>query len=582
MNNITQSIDDFINNKLGALLFGGFSIVFSGIYYMFKLIKEKLLFNRVNNTKILNILSIIVLIVINIGINILNKNIALNFEIRGFYTFSDMIGSNIVFLIYIFILIVLGMVYKNEKEKIIDKFLNIRLIDHNGNTPKVKNYMKSKDGIFEIKIKTNITYHEITKYTDRLEHIFDMRLYNIDIIKRQQFVLVFVEEYVYEELTRKETIDFKNPELSLSERVKGVFDYLGMDISGIEVIERIISTTIYFNSSIDIMKMNHILPEIRARLKNQSLILKISNIYQYDYMFQLIKNIKQITYMKVLAEIYQELNNCDIPLLLGIDMNGEIKFIDLKDTVHYLVGGTTGSGKTNNIHNVICTMLLSNKNIAMFMIDVKKDLNCYSNIDNVLRIEADDIDKVIKLLELLKAEMIHRNELYTEFRKCDSLEQYNRLSGDDLPYIVIFIEEYAELETRCNDVQWETIQEIIKSLTQLSRSTGFRVFISTQSPRKEVITPLIKTNCPNRQCFMVASITESTVMLDNKEAKNISQVGQYIHRLNGKDEYLQAVYIPENEHMMIIDYLEARNIKKLDNEQQKITLDKKPVLKRIK
>jgi hypothetical protein len=587
MNEYTQLVDDFINNKLGKMLFTGFNTFINGIKFLGKIIKEKLLILNIHSF-ILNILTIMTVLILTYGILLLNTRVRLNIIYNPLQTLINVLNDNIVLCSYFILLMIFGMIHKSFIDRYTNMFIQIGYKDNNGNIPKIKNYTFFKKGIFQIVIKTSITQIYLEKYIDKMELHTGLKVLYINQLSTCKYLIEFCTNEVFDLINQedeKEIINFKNPELTISDRLKGVFDYLDMDIHDIKAIEKVISTTIYFNSSIDVMKMNHILPEIKARLKNNSLILKIANNYQYDYMLQLIKNISQITYLKVLTEVYNDLNKYDIPLLLGVDMDGQIRHIDLKNSVHYLIGGTTGSGKTNNVHNIICTMLLSNKNISMIIIDTKKDMYCYNNIDNVLRIDVDDIDKIIQLFEMLKTEMIRRTEIYTDFKFCDSLEKYNKLSGENLPYIVIFIEEYAELLTRCNKTQSGIIEEYVKSLTQLSRSLGYKIFISTQSPRKEVLTSTIKTNCPNRQCFMVGDINESNIMLGNKNGVDISQIGQYIHRIEGKDEYLQSVYIPDNEKETIINYLEQRNVNidKLENiEPEKITLEKKPVLKRIK
>lgn len=587
MNEYTQLIDDFINNKLGKILFTGFNTFVNGIKFLGKIIKEKLLILNIHSF-ILNILSIMTVLILTYGILLLNTRIHLNLIYNPLQTLLNVLNDNIVLVLYFVLIMIFGMIHKSFIDRYINLFVRIGYKDNNGNIPKIKNYTFFHKGISQITIKTSITQIYLEKYIDKMELHTGLKVLYINQLSTCKYLIEFCTNELFDLINKedeKEIINFKNPELSISDRLKGVFDYLEMDIHDIKIIEKVISTTIYFNSSIDIMKMNHILPEIKARLKNNSLILKVANVYHFDYMFQLIKNIKQITYLKILSEVYMDLINYDIPLLLGVDMDGQIRHIDIKNSVHYLIGGTTGSGKTNNVHNIICTMLLSDKNISMIIIDTKKDMCCYDNIDNVLRLDVDDIDKVIQLFELLKAEMKNRTTLFTKYKFCDNIEKYNNLSEEKLPYVVIFIEEYAELLTRCDKTQSGIIEEYVKSLTQLSRSLGFKIFISTQSPRKEVLTSTIKTNCPNRQCFMVGDINESNIMLGNKNGVDISQIGQYIHRIEGKDEYLQSVYIPDSEKEMIIDYLEQKNINpdEIENiEPDKITLEKKPVLKRIK
>ncbi len=564
-NTIMEIVGSLILNGLKSLL-----VVFVGFYELGKVI------TNINNKVWTSI------------------DIKIRYVVSFVFLTVYMVFSVAVFMeIYVFLLVgivvctILGIVKYVNRNSLNDKFREIKLYDNNEKLPKLLKHIKITEGVDDYYLHSKVPPVIWDKHGGNLDFVFD-RVTKVDYLGNSKYKIRAITYENYEEIERSrqekeiEKINYKHGDLSIKDKIKRVFRYLDLDIYDIKTKECVISTIIYFNSGIDINRMNNVLPEIKARLKNNNMLMKVSNVVQFDYMFVLLKSIKQITYLKVLSEVYNELNEYELPLLLGMDLEGNIKHKDMKNDVHYLVGGTTGSGKTNNIHNIICTMLLSKAPITMIMIDVKNDLVCYKGIDNVFRIDASDIDLIIDLLASLKEEMITRTKLYTEFDKCDSLEKYNNLVDVELPYIVIFIEEYAELLSRCTNSEKTEVEEYIKSLTQLSRSVGYKIFISTQSPRKEVITPIIKTNCPNRQCFMVASIPESNIMLDSKEATCISQVGQYIHRNSGQDEHLQAVYIPDKEHEMILDYLKSRNVKTIDHTEEKIIVDKKSHLKRIK
>lgn len=186
--------------------------------------------------------------------------------------------------------------------------------------------------------------------------------------------------------------------------------------------------------------------------------------------------------------------NNQLPFLVGVDEVGNPIYQCLNKARHILIAGTTGSGKSVWLNQLILTLLLvrSPKDLQMYMIDIKQvELPIYEKFPHVQSVIT-DADESIELLDKLVAEMNRRYELFKN-TGVKTIGLYNKKVKDKIPYIVCVIDEYAELSLRNPEVHLR-----IQTITQLSRACGIHLIVATQDPRKEVIPPIIKSNLPSK------------------------------------------------------------------------------------
>ena len=191
---------------------------------------------------------------------------------------------------------------------------------------------------------------------------------------------------------------------------------------------------------------------------------------------------------------YEFSKNNQLPFLVGVDEIGNPIYQCLNKARHILVAGTTGSGKSVWLNQLILTLLLtkSPSEMQMYMIDVKQvELPIYKKFPHVQSVIT-DADESIKLLDKLVAEMNRRYELFKD-AGVKNIGLYNKKTNERIPYIVCVIDEYAELALRNPDVHMS-----IQTITQLSRASGIHLVMATQDPRKEVIPQIIKSNLPSK------------------------------------------------------------------------------------
>lgn len=218
----------------------------------------------------------------------------------------------------------------------------------------------------------------------------------------------------------------------------------------------------------------------------------------------------------------------ELPLVLGKTYDGNNLIYDLIKCPHLLIAGTTGSGKTIMLHSIICGLIASNKNVKFMMIDPKMiELSYYNGIKQLLRpviTEMDDEDEkhpALSILDLLIEEMENRFSNFLD-ASVNSIIDYNKKYDEELPYIVLIIDEFSSLMGQ--NIKKE-FQEKLCILAQKSRSCGIHIIIATQRPSVDVITGIIKANFPARISCRVVSQTDSRVILDQNGAEKLTGIG---------------------------------------------------------
>jgi DNA segregation ATPase FtsK/SpoIIIE, S-DNA-T family len=238
-----------------------------------------------------------------------------------------------------------------------------------------------------------------------------------------------------------------------------------------------------------------------------------------------------------------------LAIALGKGAGGEAIAADLTKMPHLLIAGATGSGKTVCLNSVICCLLLHNSpdDVRFIMIDPKRvELVTFNGVPQLLAPVVVDTDKAIKALRWLNQEMDSR---YRQFAKAGArnIEGYNkdRAPGEVLPYLVLLIDELADLMMTASD----EVEHTLCRLAQLSRATGIHLVVATQRPSVDVVTGLIKANFPTRISFAVTSQVDSRTILDMVGAEKLLGRGDmlYMPTEAGKPKRLQGSFVSDAE-----------------------------------
>ena len=282
-------------------------------------------------------------------------------------------------------------------------------------------------------------------------------------------------------------------------------------------------------------------------------------------------------------ELFSEFSkNNQLPFLVGVDEIGNPIYQCLNKAKHILIAGTTGSGKSVWLNQLILTLLLvkSPKDLQMYMIDIKQvELPIYEKFPHVQSVIT-DADESIELLDKLVAEVNRRYELFKNIG-VKTIGLYNNKVKDKIPYIICVIDEYAELALRNPDVHLR-----IQTITQLSRACGIHLIVATQDPRKEVILPIIKSNLPSK-IGLRCGIRSNYMTFLNSHPPNLLGNGDGVMCFEGqleehirfqgclivddeRDEGLEAELIEKIANMMTGDraYVQLPDVEKSSNEDK--------------
>ncbi len=249
-----------------------------------------------------------------------------------------------------------------------------------------------------------------------------------------------------------------------------------------------------------------------------------------------------------------------LKLALGKNVSGEPIVADLTAMPHLLIAGTTGSGKSVCINGIICTMLMTctPDQLKMIMVDPKRvELTNYNGIPHLMAPVVTELERIVGVLKWVQREMDDR---YRKFAMAGArnITDYNSrvekgtLEGERLPYIILIVDELADLMMLAPD---ET-ERVVTRLAQMARATGIHIIISTQRPSVDVVTGLIKANFPARIAFAVATGVDSRVILDMPGAEKLLGRGDMLFQSPDAPlpVRLQGVFVSDEEIERLVDF----------------------------
>ncbi len=240
---------------------------------------------------------------------------------------------------------------------------------------------------------------------------------------------------------------------------------------------------------------------------------------------------------------------------VGKDVSGKPVSYDLAAMPHLLIAGTTGAGKSVCVNSILCCLLLENSpaDLRLVLVDPKRvELTGYNGIPHLLAPVITDAERVVGALQWMMREMDSRYRKFSRNSVRNILEYNAKQLGEHLPYLVIVIDELADLMMLAPD---ET-ERAITRLAQLARATGIHMILATQRPSVDVVTGLIKANFPARIAFAVASMVDSRVILDQPGAERLLGRGDMLFQAPDAPApvRLQGVWVSESEIQRLVDY----------------------------
>jgi S-DNA-T family DNA segregation ATPase FtsK/SpoIIIE len=282
-----------------------------------------------------------------------------------------------------------------------------------------------------------------------------------------------------------------------------------------------------------------------------------------------VPNVKSATVRMSSILTSPEWQNMTSPLsfAIGKDISGTPIVADLAKMPHLLVAGQTGSGKSVMINDILTSLLYRNSpaDLKLILVDPKQvEMKPYDDIPHLLTPVLTEPEKCISALKWAVAEMERRYKALADDRK-RNIEEYNKVKNEEgMPYIVIVIDELADLMMMAA----RDVEALIVRIAQKARAVGIHLVLATQRPSVDVITGLIKANVPARIAFTTASQVDSRTIIDQMGAEKLLGQGDMLLTTADmpKPRRIQGAFIDDDETNKITDFIRMQRPPQYDDE----------------
>lgn len=260
-----------------------------------------------------------------------------------------------------------------------------------------------------------------------------------------------------------------------------------------------------------------------------------------------------------------EEKNCKpMEIIFGKNISGELITADLTKFPHMLVAGTTGSGKSIFMHSTILTLIMRNSpdDLKLVLVDPKKvEMSYYKEIPHLLCPNISDPQKAYIAFKKLVVEMERRYNLFESsgVRDIGEFNDYAKANGiQKLPFICVFIDEYADLSEACKDIRTPVVR-----IAQKARSAGIHLVIATQRPSVNVIDGVIKANVPVHVALMTSSATDSITIIGEGGAEQLLGYGDMLVECSlisrSTKPRVQGCFVASSEIHNVCNYIRSQN-----------------------
>lgn len=275
------------------------------------------------------------------------------------------------------------------------------------------------------------------------------------------------------------------------------------------------------------------------------------------------KERKSVRMGDIVASKKYQTSTATLPLVLGEDTTGSQVVVDLADMPHLLVAGSTGSGKSIALNAMLMSLVcrLTPEELRLIIVDPKRlEFASYHDIPHLLFPIITDPHRAAPVVRWLVKLMEDRYQLMAELG-VRSVSEYKKLcvqeqKKDELPYIVLMIDELADLMM----VAGKESEEGIARLAQMARAAGIHLIVATQRPSVDVVTGVIKVNFPSRISFRLTSKIDSRTILDQGGAESLLGKGDmlFMDAQSARIRRVHGAYVSDAEIKKVTDHLRAQ------------------------
>jgi len=267
-----------------------------------------------------------------------------------------------------------------------------------------------------------------------------------------------------------------------------------------------------------------------------------------------------------IAQLDEELHRVrehkgELPFLVGVSPDGKTNMADLATLPHLLVAGSTGSGKTIFLYSVTLSLIRNRtpETLKTILVDPKQtDFIYFDGLPHLLSdsVVIEPTEAIEWLRHLMNEELQKRTKLLRKAR-ARNITDYNsdKTDSEALPYIVVVIDEYADLVHTLSGSDRDEFERQLVRLAQRARNVGIHLVIATQRPSADIVTTRLKTNLPARVAFRLPSHHDSSTILDRPGAEKLIGKGDMLALIEGDMQRLQGFYVSPERLQKLVQQL---------------------------
>ena len=332
-------------------------------------------------------------------------------------------------------------------------------------------------------------------------------------------------------------LDFLNNNTT-ENKIINFYSLYKINLQYVKTIESFAVNRMYYKitNNAKINKINNLINELELYIEAEKIKLDFDKL-NGSIVFEISKKERKILY-------FEELENKEqngLTASIGKDINNNEISVDITKTPHLLIAGSTGSGKSCILNNIIVSLLnkYNAEKMKMILVDIKQvEFTPYKNQKQLATPTITDVEKAIDTLNKMIVIMNNRYNILSQ-KNYRNIEEYNEKENDKFCNYVIIIDELADLFAQSPD-----IENILCRLLQLGRASGIHLILATQRPDSETISGKLKINIPTRLALTVTNAHDSRTILNETGAEKLTGKGDFLlKKPNGETIRGQGAYI---------------------------------------
>lgn len=313
------------------------------------------------------------------------------------------------------------------------------------------------------------------------------------------------------------------------------------------------------NSGVNVKKVNSIADNLKMNLSAKSIRIEAPIPGKSNVGIEVPNDsVRTVAFAEIILSDEFQRSTKPLTIAMGLSIEGEAVCASIAKMPHGLIAGGTGNGKSVFVNNVLISLLMkySPKDLKLIIVDPKRvEFLSYQSLPHLATPVITEPKMANDVLKWSCTEMDRRYSEFMNVRARDITSYNERISNDPtakkMPYLVVVIDELADLILQCGN----EVEASIQRITQMGRACGIHLLVATQRPTTDVIKGTIKSNIATRIAFKVPQTVDSLTILDQGGAETLLGRGDMLYKTGDIPQRLQGAFISDDEIYRVCDYI---------------------------